>query len=72
MGTIVEGPTEFFSARVPKRERSRTLAEGVMEGERDSGRMKRKYNEIQEKKRSGKKGYYRKMMEKRYKGKFNG
>lgn len=71
VGTIVEGPTEFFSARVPKRERSKTLAEGVMDEERSSARMKRKYNEIQERKKSGKKGYYRKIMERRYRGKVN-
>ncbi|KAL9051051.1 MAG: hypothetical protein Q9162_006274 [Coniocarpon cinnabarinum] len=71
VGTIVEGPTEFFSARVPRRERHQTLSGGVMEDERGSKRMKRKYEELQERKKSGKKGHYRKMMEKRYKGKID-
>lgn len=67
VGTLIEGPTEFYSARVPVLERKRTLVEQVMAGERDSGRFKKKYGEIQEKKRSGKRGYYKEMMEKRYK-----
>ena len=70
-GTIMEGPTEFFSARIPRRQRHTSLAESVMEGERESGKMKRKYNEIQDRKRRGKKGEYRKKMERRYRGKMS-
>lgn len=69
VGTMIEGPTEYFSARIPKRQRERTLVESVMAAEKESGRMKKKYGEIQDKKASGKKGHYRKMMERRYKGK---
>ena len=69
VGTIEEGPTECFSARIPENDRYKTLAETVMADEKDSGRMKRKYAEIQDKKTSGKRGSYRKMIEARYKGK---
>jgi len=66
VGTLVEGPTDFFSGRLTNRERKRTLVEEIMDGERESGRMKRKYGEIQDAKRSGKKGDWKKKVEKKY------
>lgn len=67
VGTLVEGPTEFFSSRLTNRERKRTLADEILEGERSSGVFKRKYNEIQERKTSGKRGHYNAQMAKKYK-----
>ncbi len=49
-----------------KKERKRTLLEEVLETEDTTRRFKSKYGEIQEAKTSGKKGYYKKMTEKRY------
>ncbi|KAK7747105.1 dTDP-fucopyranose mutase [Diatrype stigma] len=66
VGTLVEGPTEWHSARMTKRERKRTLLDEVLENEDATKRFKSKYGQIQEAKTSGKKGHYKKMMEKRY------
>ncbi|KAI9711968.1 MAG: hypothetical protein M1828_001767 [Chrysothrix sp. TS-e1954] len=72
VGTLIEGPTEYYSARLQKRERKRTLVEEVLSAEQDNGRFKHQYNEIQEKKRSGKKGYHKAQMKKRYGRRYNG
>ncbi|KAK6077199.1 hypothetical protein SCUP515_05048 [Seiridium cupressi] len=66
VGTVVAGPTEFFSARMTKKERKRTLLEEVMETEASNKKFKSKYGEIQKAKTSGKKGHYKKMTAKRY------
>ncbi|RYP25461.1 hypothetical protein DL767_008379 [Monosporascus sp. MG133] len=66
VGVLVEGPTEWYSARMTKKERKRTLIDEVLETEDSTRRFKSKYGQIQEAKTSGKKGYYKKMMEKRY------
>lgn len=65
VGTIIEGPTEFFSARLTNKDRKRTLVEEVLEGEKATQRFKSKYNEIQEAKTSGKKAHYKKMKQMR-------
>jgi len=59
VGTIIEGPTDFYSSRLQNRERKRTLAEEVMQGESSTGRFKRKYNQVQLAKTSGKKAHYK-------------
>jgi Fcf2 pre-rRNA processing len=70
VGTIVEGATEFFSARLKNRERKKTFADEVMAGENSTGKFKRKYSEIQSSKTSGKKEHYKKLKEqRRFKGK---
>lgn len=61
VGTIIEGPTEYFSARLTNKERKRTLVEEILVGENTTGRFKSKYNEIQAAKTSGKKAHYKKM-----------
>ncbi|KAI2626473.1 Fcf2-domain-containing protein [Hypoxylon sp. NC1633] len=66
VGTIIEGPTDFYNARLTKKERKRTLLEEVLETEDVTRKFKSKYGQIQEAKTSGKKGHYKKMMEKRY------
>ncbi|MCJ1435178.1 hypothetical protein MMC27_004549 [Xylographa pallens] len=65
VGTIVEDPTEFFSARLQNKDRKRTLVEEVMVGEASSGRFKSKYNEVQLAKTSGKKSHYKALKAKR-------
>ncbi len=65
VGQIIEGPTEFFSSRLPNKERKRTFVEEVLANEKRTGRFKKKYNEIQASKTSGKKAYYRNLKEKR-------
>lgn len=65
VGTIVEGPTEYYSARINNRDRKRTLVEEVLSGEQESGRFKKKYGDVQSKKTSGKKAFYKALKAKR-------
>ncbi|KIN06174.1 hypothetical protein OIDMADRAFT_24507 [Oidiodendron maius Zn] len=65
VGTIIEGPTEFFSARLSNKDRKRTLVEDVLASENASGRFKAKYGEIQASKSSGKKLFYKNLKAKR-------
>lgn len=64
-GTVVEGPTEFFSARINRKDRSKNFVEEAIATERNSGKFKRKYDDIQQNKTSGKKGHYKALMKKR-------
>lgn len=61
VGTIIEGNTEFFSSRLTKKERKRTIVEEIMADDGNRKRFKKKYDEIQSKKRSGKKEFYKKL-----------
>ena len=65
MGTIIEGPTEFYTGRLENKSRKRTFVEEVLAGEQDTGRFKKKYGELQTKKTSGKKSFYKDVMAKR-------
>ena len=65
VGRIIEGPTERYSARLPNKDRKRTLVEEVLASESSTGRFKRKYSEIQIHKSSGKKAYYKDLKSKR-------
>lgn len=68
VGTIVEGPTEFFSARIAKKDRKRTFVEEAMALERETRRFESRYNDIQATKRSGKKAFYKNLRSKRSRG----
>jgi hypothetical protein len=63
VGTIIEGPTEFFSSRLSNK------VEEVINQEESSGRFKRKYNDISRSKASGGKNFYKAQKAKRSKGK---
>ena len=39
VGTIIEGPTEFYSSRIAKRDRRQTIMEEVIAQEKSSGRF---------------------------------
>ncbi|KAH0538720.1 hypothetical protein FGG08_004672 [Glutinoglossum americanum] len=65
VGTIVEGSTEFFSARIPNKQRKNTFVDDVLAGEKSTGYFKRKYSDVQSSKTSGKKEFYRKLKERR-------
>lgn len=65
VGTIIEGPTEFFSARIAKKDRKKTFVEEALATEKENGRFKRKYGEIQASKTSGKKAHYKALQAKR-------
>ncbi|TLS24133.1 hypothetical protein PpBr36_08697 [Pyricularia pennisetigena] len=66
-GTIIEGPTEFYNARLTRKERKKTLAEEVLASSDAMAKFKTKYSDIQTRKMSGRKGSYKKMMAQRYK-----
>ena len=65
VGRIIEGPTEHFSARLHNKERKRTLVEEVLASESSTGRFKKKYNDIQTHKASGKKAHYKDLKSRR-------
>lgn len=65
VGTIVQGPTEFYSGRIENKQRKRTFVEEVLAGEQETGRFKKKYGELQGRKTSGKKAYYKALKDKR-------
>ncbi|KAK4692520.1 hypothetical protein P7C71_g4709, partial [Lecanoromycetidae sp. Uapishka_2] len=65
VGRIIEGPTEYFSSRLPNKERKKNFVEEVLANDKSRGRFKNKYNEIQASKTSGRKAHYKKLKEKR-------
>lgn len=67
VGTIVEGPTEYYSARLTNKDRKRTFVEEVLAGEQANGRFSKKYGDVQVNKTSGKKAYYKSVQDKRSK-----
>ncbi|CCF57752.1 hypothetical protein KAFR_0D01060 [Kazachstania africana CBS 2517] len=60
IGTIIEDKTEFFSSRINKKERKQTIIESLMADDERNKYFKRKYNEIQLQKTSGKRAHYKK------------
>ncbi|KAJ2771346.1 rrna-processing protein fcf2 [Coemansia nantahalensis] len=58
-GTIVEGPTEFYSARLTKKERRTNLVDEVLADKKSRDYLKRKIGEIHAHNASGGKGWYR-------------
>lgn len=65
VGTIIEGPTEFFKSRITKKDRKDNFVQEALSVEKESGRFKAKYNQIQVAKTSGKKAYYNRLRTKR-------
>ncbi|ESZ99455.1 hypothetical protein SBOR_0217 [Sclerotinia borealis F-4128] len=61
VGTVIEGPTEYFSSRLTNKERKQTFVEQVLAGEQSNHKFRNKYNDIQAAKASGKKEHYKKM-----------
>ncbi|OJJ52566.1 hypothetical protein ASPSYDRAFT_73546 [Aspergillus sydowii CBS 593.65] len=68
VGTIIEGPTEFFSGRIAKRDRKRTFVEEALVLEKENKRFETRYNDVQGKKRSGRKAFYKSLRAKRNSG----
>jgi hypothetical protein len=63
VGTIIEGPTEYFSGRLSNKKRKQTFVEEVLAREKSDGRFKLKYEAMQVAKTSGKKAHFKKMKE---------
>ena len=68
VGTVVAGPAEYFSSRIPNRERKRTFVEEILANDESAKRFKKKYQEVQTAKTSGRKAFYKKLKEKRSRG----
>lgn len=65
VGRIVEGPADFYSGRLTRKERKKTLLDELMAADKQSGKYKSKYEDIQSRKTSGKKAFYKKMVAQR-------
>jgi hypothetical protein len=69
VGTIIEGPSEFFSGRIVKRDRKKTFVEETLVLEQETKRFESRYNDVQSKKKSGKKAFYKSLQAMRKGGK---
>lgn len=66
VGEIIAGPTEYYSARLTRKERKRTLLEEAMSSH-DPTKLRDKYAGIQRVKSSGRKAFYEKVKSQRRK-----
>ncbi|KAH0490271.1 hypothetical protein TgHK011_001748 [Trichoderma gracile] len=64
VGRVVASPFEPRSARLGSREKKRTLLESIMSVHNDA-KLDSKYSSVQEKKREGRKAYYKSVVAKR-------
>jgi len=67
MGTVIEGNTEFFNSRINRKDRKKTILDEILTDGTSRQRFKKKFEEIQKSKRSGKKEFYKKLKEQRNK-----
>ncbi|KAL8710482.1 MAG: hypothetical protein Q9220_004914 [cf. Caloplaca sp. 1 TL-2023] len=65
IGTILEGPTDYYSARISKRDRKKSFVEEILAAEKTSPRFKHKYNDIQRAKTSGRRAAYKRLRQRR-------
>ena len=65
MGRIIEGPTDFFSGRIKKKDRKETIVQELLADQKSRDYFKRKFNEIQEKSNSGGKKWYKQQQERK-------
>ncbi|KAK4227610.1 Fcf2 pre-rRNA processing-domain-containing protein [Podospora fimiseda] len=61
VGTIIAGATDGANQRLTRKEKKRSIVEEVLSADNVS-KFKSKFHEIQEKKKSGKKGFYKKVV----------
>ena len=59
VGTIIQGPTEFYSARIAKRDKRKTFVDEIVTREASTGILGRKYSEVQAAKASGRNAHYK-------------
>ncbi|XP_011402671.2 PREDICTED: deoxynucleotidyltransferase terminal-interacting protein 2-like [Amphimedon queenslandica] len=52
VGRVIEGPGEFYSARIPKKQRKRTIVEELLADQDFKKYQKRKFSELQAKKQA--------------------
>jgi tryptophanyl-tRNA synthetase len=61
VGTIVAGATDGANGRLTRKEQKRTIVEEVLAGS-NLNKFKNKYQDIQDQKKSGRKGHYKKLV----------
>lgn len=66
-GTVIEGPSDFFSGRLSKSDRKNTIIDELVSDRERRAYFKKKFGEIQAVKTSGRKGFYNKLKEVRRK-----
>ncbi|KAL7912386.1 Fcf2 pre-rRNA processing domain-containing protein [Trichoderma velutinum] len=66
VGRIIASPTDPYSARLGSREKKKTLLESIMTAHNDT-KLASKYSSIQDKKREGRKAFYKSVVAKRRK-----
>jgi hypothetical protein len=59
VGTIIESPAEYYSARLSNKQRKKTLADEVLAVEAENHHFRNEYAKLQAVKTSGKKGSYK-------------
>jgi len=65
MGTVVEGAHDFYSSRLSKKDRKRTMVDELLADAEFRKKNKQRMIDYERKKQSGGKDYYKKKMEKR-------
>lgn len=66
VGEVIAGPVDYYSARLTRKERKRTIFDKVMSGY-DGDKLRTKYAGIQRKASSGKKAFYQRLLSQRRK-----
>ncbi|EIE75519.1 hypothetical protein G6F46_009905 [Rhizopus delemar] len=61
VGTIIQGPTEFFSARMTNKERKQTIVDELLASDEQKQYYKRKHNEVSTRSNRGGKRDYKKL-----------
>ncbi|KJE96028.1 hypothetical protein CAOG_006402 [Capsaspora owczarzaki ATCC 30864] len=62
---VVEGPTEFYSSRLTRKERKNTLVDELMADDRLRKYHKRKFVEIEQRNAQGRRGHVKRLQQKR-------
>ncbi|CAO3665512.1 unnamed protein product [Umbelopsis ramanniana] len=65
VGTVIEGPTEFFSSRLTKRERKQTIVDELLADDEARGYYKRRFLDVQSRTQNGGKKHFKKVKAKR-------
>lgn len=65
VGTVVEGPTEYYSSRIAKRDRKLSYLDETVAAEGQTKRFEVRYRDIQSTRQSGKKAFYKNLRDKR-------
>ncbi|KAI9284549.1 Fcf2 pre-rRNA processing-domain-containing protein [Umbelopsis sp. AD052] len=65
VGTVIEGPTEFFSSRLTKRERKQTIVDELLADDEARGYYKRRFLDVQSRTQNGGKKHFKKVKGKR-------